>query len=153
MGLKFLSDKWFETVEELTNAAGDLGLSDAAKAIVMNIKVIGDEGDCDMCIDGGVIKKGLNPASAITISVPYNIARKMFVDQDQNAGTQAYMSGRLTIEGDLNKLMASVSIQPTSAQQELNKKIHFTSLLYDQQYFLVQIKRLHCSFKNILEKL
>jgi len=123
MGFKFLSDKWFDKVEELTNAAGDLGLTDAAKAIVMNIKVSSDEGDCDMCIDGGIIKKGLNHASAITISVPYDIARKMFVEQDQNAGTQAYMSGKLKIEGDMTKLLASVSIQPTAAQQELNKKI------------------------------
>ena len=123
MGFEFLSDKWFEKVKEFTDAAGDLGLSDAAKAIVMNIKVTSDGGDYDMCIDGGVIKKGINPVSAITISVPYDIARKMFVDQDQNAGTQAYMSGKLKIEGDMSKLMASVIIQPTVAQRELNQKI------------------------------
>ena len=123
MGFKFLSDKWFEKVEELTHAAGDIGLSDAAKDIIMNIKVTRDGDDCNMCINGGVITKGLNHASAITISVPYDIARKMFVDQDQNAGTQAYMSGKLKIEGDLTKLMASVSIQPTAAQHALNQQI------------------------------
>jgi hypothetical protein len=123
MGFRFLSDEWFEKVKDLTDAAGDLGQSDAAKAIVMNIKVIDDQGSRDMCIDGGVIKKGQNRASALTISVPYDIARKMFVDQDQNAGTQAYMSGKLKIEGDLNKLMASVSIQPTAAQQKLSEQI------------------------------
>jgi putative sterol carrier protein len=123
MGFAFLSDKWFEKVKELTDAAGDLNLSEAAKSIVMNIKVTNDKGDYEMCIDGGVIKKGLNQASAITISVPYDIARKMFVDQDQNAGTQAYMSGKLKIEGDMGKLMASISIQPTAAQQKLSKQI------------------------------
>ena len=123
MGFRFLSDEWFEKVKELTQAAEDLGLSDTAKSIILNIKVTKDDGICDMCIEGGIIRKGQNRASAITISVPYDIARKMFVDQDQNAGTQAYMSGKLKIEGDLNKLMASVSIQPTAAQQKLSKQI------------------------------
>lgn len=123
MGYKFLSDEWFDQVSILTDAAKDLGLSDAAKAIVMNIKVTSDDNDYDMCIDGGIIRKGLNPASPITITVPYDIARKMFVDQDQSAGTQAYMSGKLKIEGDMTQLMASISIQPTPEQQKLNQQI------------------------------
>lgn len=123
VGFRFLSDDWFDKVEELTVAAGDLGLSEAAKALIMNIKVKGGEGDCDMCIGGGTITKGLNHGAPITISVPFDIARKMFVDQDQNAGTQAYMSGKLKIEGDMSKLIASVSIQPTPAQQILSNRI------------------------------
>jgi len=123
MGFKFLSDTWFEKVNELNNSAGDLGLSDTAKSIIMNVRVIGDKEDFYMCIDGGVIRKGLHPASAITISLPYDVARKMFVDQDQNAGAQAYMSGKMRIEGDMSKLLTSINIQPTIAQQELNKQI------------------------------
>lgn len=123
MGFKFLSDEWFDEVKALTEAAGDLGLSDAAKNLMMNIKVTRDEGDCDMGIGGGAIVKGLNESAPITITVPFDVAQKMFVDQDQNAGTQAYMSGKLKIDGDMTKLMASVSIQPTPDQQELSRKI------------------------------
>ena len=123
MGFKFLTDEWFDEVKALTEAAGDLGLSDAAKALIMNIKVTRDEGDCDMCIGGGAIVKGLNESAPITITIPLDIAQKMFVDQDQNAGTQAYMSGKLKIDGDMTKLMASVSIQPTPAQEELSRQI------------------------------
>ena len=97
MGFRFLSDDWFDKVEELTVAAGDLGLSEAAKALIMNIRIEGDEGDCDICIGGGVITKGLNDAAPITISVPFDIARKMFVDQDQNAtaaSIQDLLSGK-----------------------------------------------------------
>ncbi|MEE8400341.1 MAG: SCP2 sterol-binding domain-containing protein [Desulfobacterales bacterium] len=123
MGFEFLSDDWFDKVKELTVSAGDLGLSDDAKALIMNIKVTGDKSNCAMCINGGIISKGLNTAAPITISVSSDIARKMFVDQDQNAGTQAYMSGKLKIEGDMSKLIASVSIQPTPAQQALSGQI------------------------------
>ena len=123
MGFKFLSDEWFDKVKELTEAAGDMGLPDAAKALIMNIKVTSGQGDCDMCIGGGTITKGLNNAAPITISVPFDIARKMFVDQDRSAGTQAYMSGKLKIDGDMSKLIASVSIQPTTAQQTLSSQI------------------------------
>jgi len=123
MGFKFLSDEWFDKVKEIREAVGDLGLSDTAKAIVMNIRVTGDEGDAEMCLNGGEMEKGLNDSAPVTINVPYDIARKMFVDNDQSAGTQAYMSGKLKIEGDMSKLMAAGSIQPTAAQQELSKKI------------------------------
>lgn len=123
MGFKFLSDEWFDKVKKLTEAAGDLGLSEEAKNLIMNIKVTREDGDSAMCIGGGAIEKGLNAAAPITITVPFDVAQKMFVDQDQNAGTQAYMSGKLRIEGDMTKLMASVSMQPTPAQQELSKKI------------------------------
>lgn len=123
MGFKFLTDEWFDEVKALTESAGDLGLSDAAKALIMNIKVTRDEGDCDICIGGGAIVKGLNGSAPITITIPFDVAQKMFVDQDQNAGTQAYMSGKLKIDGDMTKLMASVNTQPTPAQQELSKQI------------------------------
>ena len=123
MGFQFLSDEWFDKVKEIREAAGDLGLSDVAKAIVMNIRVTSDEGDTEMCLNGGEMEKGRNDSAPVTINVPYDIARKMFVDNDQSAGTQAYMSGKLKIEGDMSKLMAAGSIQPTPAQQELSKKI------------------------------
>lgn len=123
MGFKFLTDEWFDEVKALTEAAGDLGLSDAAKGLTMNIRVTWDEDDCDMCIGGGAIVKGLSESAPITITVPLDVAQKMFVDQDQNAGTQAYMSGKLKIDGDMTKLMASVSIQPTPAQEELSRQI------------------------------
>jgi len=123
MGYRFLSDEWFDEVKRLTEAAGDLGLSEAAKDLVMNIRVTRDEGDCEMCIGGGAITKGLDPSAPITLTVPFDVAQKMFVYQDQNAGTQAYMSGKLKIEGDMSKLLASVNIQPTPAQEELSKRV------------------------------
>jgi len=123
MGYPFLSDEWFDEVRALTAAAGDLGLSEAARSLMMNIKVTRGEGDCEMCIEGGVIKQGLNASAPITLTVPFDVARKMFVDQDQNAGTQAYMSGRLKIDGDMSKLLASVNIRPTPVQQVLSEQI------------------------------
>lgn len=123
MGYKFLSDAWFDKVKEIREAVGDLGLSDTAKAIVMNIRVTGDDGDTEMCLNGGEMEKGLDESAPVTITVPYDIARKMFVENDQSAGTQAYMSGKLSIEGDMSKLVAVASIQPTAAQQELSKQM------------------------------
>ena len=123
MGYRFLSDEWFDNVKALTAAAGDLGLPEAAANLRMNIKVIREEGDCDMCIEGGAITKGLDASAPITLTVPLDVARKMFVDQDQNAGTQAYMSGRLKIDGDMSQLLVSVNTQPTLAQQTLSKQI------------------------------
>ena len=50
-------------------------------------------------------------------------AKKIFVDQDQAAGMQAFTSGKLKIEGDMSKMMASQSIQPTESQKLLQEKM------------------------------
>ena len=36
----------------------------------------------------------------------YAVAKKLFVDGDQAAGMQAFMSGQIKVEGDMSKLMA-----------------------------------------------
>jgi len=39
----------------------------------------------------------------------------MFIEQDQNASMQAFMSGKIQVEGDMMKLMAMQAGGPPSA--------------------------------------
>jgi putative sterol carrier protein len=38
--------------------------------------------------------------------MPYPVAKNMFVNDDQAAAMQVFMSGQIKVEGDMSKLMA-----------------------------------------------
>jgi hypothetical protein len=47
-----------------------------------------------------------------TITMDYDTAKKILVDQDQAAGMQAMMAGKLLIQGDMMKIMALQTAVP-----------------------------------------
>jgi hypothetical protein len=55
----------------------------------------------------------------VTVTTDYATAKLIFVDQDQAAGMQAFMSGKLTVQGDMMKLMSLQAAMPndTVSQQ------------------------------------
>jgi hypothetical protein len=48
-----------------------------------------------------------------TVTTDYETAKKIFVDQDQAAGMQAFMSGKITVQGDMMKLMTMQTAMPS----------------------------------------
>jgi len=42
----------------------------------------------------------------LTLTTDYDTAKSIFVDQDQAAGMQAFMAGKIKVQGDMTKLMA-----------------------------------------------
>jgi SCP-2 sterol transfer family len=55
----------------------------------------------------------------VTVTTDYATAKLIFVDQDQAAGMQAFMSGKITVQGDMMKLMTLQAAMPndTVSQQ------------------------------------
>ena len=41
------------------------------------------------------------------MTTDYETARKIFVDQDPQAGMQAFMAGKVKVQGDMAKLLAA----------------------------------------------
>ncbi len=122
MGVKYLSDEWFAKISELADEV-NLEIPAGMADMKLNMTVTSDEGDYELCMNGGKIEKGHLPDASTKIIVPYDLAKKMFVEQDQQAGMQAFMSGKMKIEGDMSKMMAMQSIQPTESQKLLQDKI------------------------------
>jgi putative sterol carrier protein len=56
----------------------------------------------------------------LTLTTDYDTALKLFVEQDQAAGMQAFMSGRIKVQGDMMKMMA---MQTSMPQDDAAKKI------------------------------
>ena len=124
MGNAFLSDAWFDAAERL-RAEVNPAVPDIVKDLVINLVVsAGPDGDIEAKIEGGRFLKGLADEAPTKLTVPYDIAKKMFIDQDPQASMQAFMSGQIQVEGDMTKLMAMQAGGPPSAEaQEVQKQV------------------------------
>ncbi len=120
MAATFMTEAWFTEVEKLIAAAGDLQAPAAINDLVLNVTVTGTaEGDKQMTIAGGKFVKGHSAAAPTKMTLPVELARRLFIDQDQSAGMQGFMSGQLKVEGDMSKLMVMNTVQPSAKQKEL----------------------------------
>lgn len=118
MAHEFLSDGWFAEAERI-RAEIDPEIPDVVKNLVINLKVTdGPNGDIEARMAGGKFEKGLADAAPTTLSVPYDIAKKMFIDNDQAASMQAFMSGDIKVEGDMAAIMGMQAAGPPSAEAE-----------------------------------
>ncbi len=120
----FLSDEWFAKVAELTAAAGNLNVPANLASLALNVTVSGTpSGNVDMCLNGGNFEKGHNAAAPTKLSMPADLLRKIFLEGDQAAGMQGFMSGQIKVEGDMSKLMAMQTARPSEEQKGLLKQI------------------------------
>lgn len=127
----FLTDEWIEAARALRDGAEGGGLPHAVK---MNLIIIEtpehpdfvdskfeghmDSSDGDMKMDKGHLE-----GPDLTVTVDYETARAIFVEQNPQAGMQAFMSGKIKVEGDITKLMAMQSAAPDPSAAELAGKI------------------------------
>jgi hypothetical protein len=117
---KFLSDEWFSKVKELTADAGEIAIPAPLKELTINLNVTGaDGGTKNVHLTGGQFAQGSASAAPVTVSLPADIAKKIFIDLDPQAGMQAFMSGQMRVDGDVTKLMVLQSVQPSEQLRDL----------------------------------
>ncbi len=114
----FLSDEWLIAAKAVREKYAD----QAAKVttIIKMNQVITDvpfgEGMLNVFLDTSsgdvVLELGALDAPDLTVTTDYDTARKIFVDQDQAAGMQAFMAGKIKVQGDMMKMMALQSAMP-----------------------------------------
>lgn len=116
MSHPFLSQPWFDAVEELRDQQPTP--PSAMSELVVNITVSGGpDGDVDAHLAAGAFDRGHVEGAPTKLTVPYETAKKLFVEGDQSAAMQAFMSGQVKVEGDMTKVMALQSV-PTTPEQE-----------------------------------
>jgi putative sterol carrier protein len=59
----------------------------------------------------------------VTVTLDYETAKAIFVDGNPQAGMQAFMAGKIKVQGDMTKLMAMQQVSPDPAAAELQGKI------------------------------
>jgi hypothetical protein len=124
----FLSVEWIETVTTLQMEYRDRMPVPAVK-MRMNQVIIDvpfGEGEVKMHIDstGGAATFGLGHLEApdVVVTTDYGTAKKLFVDNNQQAAMQAFMQGKIKAQGDLAKLMVPPPPK-NDAQKEFELKV------------------------------
>jgi len=123
----FLSDDWFAEVRRLHDAVG--GAAPEGADIRMNLMITGTPFDGDlpmhMSAAGGRADwgKGHLDEPDVTLTLGYDTARAIFVDGNPQAAIEAFMAGKIVVQGDITKLMVMQSAGPGAAASELTRAL------------------------------
>lgn len=115
----FLSDEWMAEAKAI-RAKYEGQTSKVTQSIRVN-QVITEapfgDGTVKSYIDTSsgdvVMELGELDSPDVTVTTDYDTARKLFVDQDQAAAMQAFMGGKIKVQGDMMKMMALQTAMPT----------------------------------------
>ncbi len=104
---KFLSDRWFDAADKLIEEHGT-GAPPSTN-LVMNLEVTEGAKTIEFFMgskDGQTLfGKGKTDGADLTLSTDIDTARAVFISGDQQAGMQAFMAGKVRVQGDMTKLM------------------------------------------------
>ncbi len=125
----FLSAEWMEEAHKIREEfAGQTAAP--AHAVRMNqiitdvpfsdepINAYMDTSNGDLELDLGALE---NPD--LTVTVDYETAKAIFVEQNPQAGMQAFMAGKIKVQGDMTKLMAMQSQAPDPVAQQVAERV------------------------------
>ncbi len=124
----FLSDEWLAAAKEIREASGTSAAT--PHKVKMNqivTEVPFGEGTINAHMDtsSGELEMDLGHLDDpdLTVTLDYATAKAILVEGNPQAGMQAFMSGKIKVQGDMTKLMAMQSAPPDPAAQEVAKKI------------------------------
>jgi hypothetical protein len=126
---QFLSDPWLDEARsiraEYEGHGGSIEHSVRMNLIVVevpfgegSIQAHADTSTGDLVLDVGHIE----PVD-LKVTIGYDIARALLVEGNPQAGLQAFMQGKIKVEGDIAKLMALQSASPDPTAAEIASRI------------------------------
>jgi hypothetical protein len=127
----FLSDEWIAEVRKLGDEArADGGGTNIPHAVKMN-QIITEvpfgagtiEAHMDTTSGDMQMEMGHLAEPDLTVTLDYATAKAIFVEGNPQAGMQAFMAGKIKVQGDMTKLMAMQSGAPDPTAQEVAGKI------------------------------
>lgn len=121
----FLSAEWVDAAKKLREDF-DGETPAPAHTIKMNLvitEVPFQDTDVEAHMDttGGDLQMDLGHIEApeLTVTVDWGTAKAIFVDQNPQAGMQAFMAGKVKVQGDMTKLMAMQTAAPDPSAQKM----------------------------------
>ncbi len=105
----FLADEWFDAVEGLvaTHTAGTAPGPNLLVNMVITETPFASDREFHMgALDGAALfASGHREGADVTLTTDYATAVELFVSGNPQAGMQAFMSGKVKVQGDMAKLM------------------------------------------------
>jgi putative sterol carrier protein len=126
----FLSDEWIEQAHAIRAEYRDETSPAVSQSVRMNLVVTEmpfGEGDVEAHMDTTsgelVIDKGHVEDADLKVTVDYVTAKAILVDRNPQAGMQAFMAGKIRVEGDMAKLMALQAAGPDQRASDLAERL------------------------------
>jgi putative sterol carrier protein len=125
----FLSADWVAAAKKLReDFEGEV--APPAHTIKMNLVITDapfqeDPVDAHMDTSSGELEMDLGHLDEpeLTVTVDWATAKAIFVDQNPQAGMQAFMAGKVKVQGDMTKLMAMQQAPPNDVQRQISERI------------------------------
>jgi putative sterol carrier protein len=123
---KFLSEEWIEEAKRIRSEMEGEAPAPAHEVrmnqIITDVPFGDGEVQAHMDTSGGEMKMDLghidNPD--LTVTLDYDTAKALIVDNNPQAGMQAFMAGKVKVQGDMTKLMA---MQQSGGNDEVAAKV------------------------------
>ena len=126
----FLSDEWMAEAKAIREryAGQTAKVTQSLKINQVVTAVPFGEGTVESYLDTSsgdvVMDLGHLEDADVTVTTDYETAKSIFVEQDPAAGMQAFLGGKITVQGDMMKLMAMQVAMPTDdASQQIAEEI------------------------------
>ena len=128
----FLSDEWLAEARRMSEEyASQL---DAGEYLIRMNQVVTEvpfgDGTVHAHIDSSSgtmeMETGHLEDPDVTVTLDYETARSVFIEGNKDAGMQAFMAGRVIVQGDMTKLLLAMQqdqITPDPRAAELHKRI------------------------------
>lgn len=125
----FLSAEWIEEARKIRDEYR--GRAQQVAHVVRMNQVVTDvpfgEGTVRTYIDTTagslVLELGELEDPDLTVTMDYLTAKALLVEGDPQAGMQAFMAGKIKVDGDMSKLMALQATPPDPTSQEIASRI------------------------------
>lgn len=125
----FLSEEWIEAATKLQAEFAGRAPKPSLQ-MKMNLVVTGvpfgdgtEDAHLDTTTGELVVNRGHVEDPDLKVTLDYETAKAILVEQDQQAGMQAFMAGRIRIEGDMSKLLALQATPPDPLHAEIAGRV------------------------------
>ncbi len=128
---EFLSPEWIAAALALRDEYTDR-LPPPPTPVRMNLVVtdVPDRESAELMASVDTAESGLLPRFGhlddpeLTVTLEYDVARSLFIDQDPDAIGQAFFAGRIRIDGDMSRIFLLQTLEPTDEQRTLAREIN-----------------------------
>ena len=125
----FLSDEWMDEAkkirEEYRGKTQPVAHKVKMNQVITDVPFGSGTVDAHMDTSSGEMEMELGhiEGADVKVTLDYATAKAIFVDGNPQAGMQAFMAGKIKVEGDMTKLMAMQQGTPDPSAQEIATKI------------------------------
>ena len=125
----FLSDEWMTEAKKIREEYR--GKATVAPPVMKMNQIVTDvpfgDGTINAHMDSssGEMEMDLGHIddAEVTVTIDYGTAKAIFVDNNPQAGMQAFMAGKIKVQGDMTKLMSMGQGAPDPTATEIAAKI------------------------------